>query len=293
MPKIPHISDFYEINIRIYVVCNNKPIFLAKVKEFNTTGELPFNKTGMSECMIDDVQLQKISGFSELVTEAEKRKNAVEKSSSLTDQVNNAASSQSVQTTQTYSWQGGELWSDRDGCTKAAIGETPSRYMVEQQYLLTTVSKVEINGEVNESSMTHTTHSISGVEEEGGRKHTTMVSSIKLGGEHFEGFVANLSISMNNMEDPTFTYMVSDVSGFVSFSDVAMTKGIYDSSEGVNLPGGKMRKKSYSGAALAGIHRSKNGLAHGEQVIYNKSYGDTVMCFENGVLVQTSTCEKF
>lgn len=25
LPKVPHISDFYEINIRIYVVCNNKP----------------------------------------------------------------------------------------------------------------------------------------------------------------------------------------------------------------------------------------------------------------------------
>ncbi|WP_034042524.1 YqjF family protein [Wocania ichthyoenteri] len=25
LPKIPHISDFYEINIRVYVVCNNKP----------------------------------------------------------------------------------------------------------------------------------------------------------------------------------------------------------------------------------------------------------------------------
>ncbi|MFD1161173.1 YqjF family protein [Hwangdonia seohaensis] len=24
-PKVPHISDFYEINIRVYVVCNNKP----------------------------------------------------------------------------------------------------------------------------------------------------------------------------------------------------------------------------------------------------------------------------
>lgn len=25
LPKIPHISDFYEINIRVYVVCNKKP----------------------------------------------------------------------------------------------------------------------------------------------------------------------------------------------------------------------------------------------------------------------------
>ncbi|WOD45174.1 YqjF family protein [Hwangdonia lutea] len=25
LPKIPHISDFYEINIRVYVVCNHKP----------------------------------------------------------------------------------------------------------------------------------------------------------------------------------------------------------------------------------------------------------------------------
>ena len=25
LPKLPHISDFYEINIRVYVVCNKKP----------------------------------------------------------------------------------------------------------------------------------------------------------------------------------------------------------------------------------------------------------------------------
>lgn len=270
-----------------------KPIFLAKLDEFNSTNSLPFNKTGLIECMLEDEQIQEIGGYTQLVTISKKLANPGQESTSLSDKVNSAASAQSSKTTQTYTWQGGDLWSDKEGCMAAAKGETPTRYMVEQQYVIDTHVRIEISGDIHESNSSSSTHSVSGIEINGNQTSTTTVSSTKLGGTVHEGFMSSLAIGLNNMNDPNFIYTFADESGQVMMSDFAMTKGLYNSSESVNLPGERVKSKSYSGAILAGIHRSKDGIAHGEQTSFNKQYGDTIMCFENGVLVQTSTCEKF
>ena len=247
----------------------------------------------MTECMVSEQAIQRISGFDGLKEMAEQMKQAPEKSGSLTDQVNNAASNQGAQTTQEYTWQGGQLWSDKDGCLAAASDGYPTRYIIEHQYVLDTHTKIEIDGTVHENNSTTTSHVISAVENNGLKSEIVQVSSVKLGGSLHDGFMSSLVIGMNGMEDPSLSYIISDEAGQVVFSDTGMTRGLYNTSEVVNLSDNRMRTKNYSGSVLTGIYRSKDGAAHGEQITYNKQYGDTVHCFENGVIVQTSTCERF
>lgn len=270
-----------------------KPVFLAKVSEFNSNGQLPYNRTGMSECMVSEEAIKRISGFDSLTESADKLKQAPEESGSLTDQVNNAASNQGAQTTQEYTWRGGQLWSDKDGCLAAANDGYPTRYIIEHQYVVDTHTKIEMGGTVHENNSTATNHLISAIESNGPKSEIVQISSIKLGGSLHDGFMSSLVIGMNGMEDPSFSYIISDEAGQVSFSDVGMTRGLYNTSEVVILPNDRTRTKNYSGSVLTGIYRSKGGVAHGEQITYNKQYGDTVHCFENGVIVQTSTCERF
>jgi len=273
-----------------------KPLFLTKVTDFRNTGNLPFDVTGFEVCSLSKNDIQQVSGFTSLVEIANKMNNpeAQNESKSLAERVNSSAAQQSsTQTKTTYTWGDGSVIAKPEDCSQLLSEQPPARYLVKYSYSTLVEAETNVSGKVYESTSESSVHNVIGMERKVKGTFTTSASSVEFGGSMHDGLISSLVINLNDMQDPTFTYSFSDEQGRVSFMDVASTQGIYMTSESVNLSGNRTRTTTYSGKEIAMISRSKDGKPHGEMITINKQYGDTTMCFENGAIVQTSTCEKF
>lgn len=273
-----------------------KPQFLSKVTDFRKTGNLPFDVTGFEICPLSKKDIQQISGFSELVKIASEENNLGDQddSKSLADRVNTSAAQQSsTQTNITYTWFGGSVMAKPEDCSKLLSEKVPARFLVEYRYTSLVEVNVNVSGEVYENSSETKAHNVVGTDRKVNGTFVTSATSVEFSGSMHDGLISSLVINLNDMSDPTFSYTFFDEQGRVSFMDLASTQGIYMTSESVNLSENRVRTTTYSGKELASINRIKNGKAHGETKAINKQYGDTIICYENGNVVQTSTCEVF
>lgn len=262
--------------------------FRAKRSEFRSTGQIPVDTTNFVDCNFDEKKVQDISGYTEMLRLAQPAKDEKKPSGSLASQVasDSGKAGSSIQAEQSYHWQGGAVLALPENCEVVAENHLAggTQYLVNSAQLMTVT--------VNTSVTSYNTITQSYVDniDDNTRKSMT-VSSQKVGGAFFEGMTAKLALSMNNLEDPLFTYRYYNAGESIAMTEVASTPGVFQTQITTELDDGKVRTKSYAGTELTMIHRSRNGRPHGLQEFLK--FDLPANCYDNGENVLTANCERF
>lgn len=264
--------------------------FRSKLAAFRSSGEMPADTTGFVVCDIAEETVQDISGYTRTVR-ALQNINGDQKtpgSGSLAAEVAGDAGSagSAYNATQTFHWQGGAVSAPAGMCAAVASDHLAAglKYLVSSQYVTTTT--------VNTSVTTHTATAQVFVDNLGSDTRTsTTISSMKMGGAMASGLMARAVISINDLDEPAFSYAYFHDGDSLFTMEAASARGIYHTRAATALDDGKVRTEAYVGRELAMINRSRNGQPHGLQEFVKYSLPAT--CYDNGEKVQSASCERF